>query len=56
MKKEDKAVWVGVVTIVIVGLIANLYFKIPWYPTLAIACTIGVIVGLIARRFLKTKS
>jgi uncharacterized membrane protein YdfJ with MMPL/SSD domain len=55
MEKEDKAVWVGVITVVIVGLISNLYFKIPWFPTLAIACAIGVIIGLIARKLFGMK-
>jgi hypothetical protein len=52
MSKEQKATWAGVAMLVVVGLISNVHFKIPWFLTLVIACICGVTVGLIVKKLL----
>jgi hypothetical protein len=52
MSKEQKATWVGVATLVLIGLISNIYLKIPWFLTLVIACIAGVVVGLLVKKLL----
>jgi hypothetical protein len=52
MSKEQKATWIRVATLVVVGLISNVHFKISWFLTLVIACICGVTAGLIVKKLL----
>jgi len=52
LSKEDKAFAVGVIALVISGLIFNLYFKISWLPTLALASIVGVILYFLSLKLL----
>jgi hypothetical protein len=52
VSKEDKAFAIGVIALVISGLIFNLYFKISWFPTLALASIIGVALYFLSLKLL----
>jgi H+/gluconate symporter-like permease len=55
MSKEQKATWSGVAALVLIGLILNIYFKIPWFLTLVVASIAGIIVGLLVKKLLGEK-
>lgn len=51
--KEDKSFLIGVLTFIIVSMIAYVGLKIEWFPTLAIASVISVAIAFIVDKILK---
>jgi len=50
---EDKSFLIGVLTFIVVGVVAYIVFEIEWFPTLAIASVIAVVVAFIVDKVLK---